>query len=96
MSAKEGSGGRFWWPEARATGSMAWVWHQWRVSASCSAKRSLESCHSLGARREVEETCWRGRLVGPPPPRGMSAEAVEGDERLAGRVAYLEWESCLR
>ena len=45
----------------------------------------------FGGRREVEETCWRGRLVGPPPPRGTSAEVVEGDERLAGRVAYLEW-----
>jgi len=72
-------------------GSMLWRIHQARVSASCCAKRSFESCHSLGGRREEEEGLWRGRLVGAVDVVGMRVE-----ERFAGRVAYFDWESCRR
>lgn len=69
-------------PFAKATISMPCLSHHARVSSSCSAKRSFESSHSFGGRREDEEPWRRGRLFGPTGTRAL--------ERFAGSVAYFD------
>jgi len=87
MSWKEGRGGRFWVPFARARISIPCLSHQANVSSSCSAKRSLESSHSFGGRSEPDDPCNRGRLFAPVGTMALNL--------LAGNVAYFDCESVL-